>query len=107
MSPSHIEVACPNCQRVLRARREYVGRTVACKHCGTPFPLLVPDDRQVHPPPEDGTDDDRVSRREWDQLQVDLSTVRLRLAETQDRAAALDAELTAVRAERDRLAGEG
>src|SRR5262245_48572422 len=34
---THFETNCPNCQHTLRVRLEYVGKTVACKHCGESF----------------------------------------------------------------------
>ena len=33
---------CPTCSRNLRVRVEYLGKKVACKHCGAQFPACEP-----------------------------------------------------------------
>jgi len=39
---THVVIACPRCRKDLRARREYVGRQVSCKHCGHTFTIEDP-----------------------------------------------------------------
>jgi myosin protein heavy chain len=38
----YLQIACPSCQRTLRVRKQYVGLTVACSHCGNNFPVEQP-----------------------------------------------------------------
>ncbi len=43
MSTTHVVIACPSCRKDLKARREYVGRQVSCKHCGNTFTIRDPE----------------------------------------------------------------
>lgn len=35
--PEPLDVRCPNCQKALKVPAEFVGRTIKCKNCQTPF----------------------------------------------------------------------
>jgi chromosome segregation ATPase len=49
---SHIDLSCPNCQRLLRVRTEYDGKRIACKYCTHAFVAAVTADAgQVAPAP--------------------------------------------------------
>ena len=36
---THFETSCPHCEHPLKVRLEYVGKKVACKHCGQAFKI--------------------------------------------------------------------
>jgi chromosome segregation ATPase len=38
----YLELACPNCQRSLRVRTEYLGKRIVCKHCQRQFTPVAP-----------------------------------------------------------------
>jgi hypothetical protein len=44
---------CPTCGRTLQVRVEYLGRQVACQHCGAQFEACDPDSA-LYPPSESG-----------------------------------------------------
>lgn len=44
---------CPTCGRTLQVRVEYLGRNIACQHCGGQFEACDPDSN-VYPPSQSG-----------------------------------------------------
>jgi chromosome segregation ATPase len=107
---THITIACPSCHHELRARREYVGRTVSCKHCSHTFTIRAPDDRVLHVEPEAHAGTTSTNGREEalagerDRLRSELAEVRSLLARSG--VAGEPAEHEQVRLERDRLRDE-
>jgi len=47
ISTVKIEVECPSCHRSLKVRRQYLGRTVSCRHCNASFVVADPENESA------------------------------------------------------------
>ncbi|HUR53321.1 MAG TPA: hypothetical protein VMZ71_04285, partial [Gemmataceae bacterium] len=40
--PTMLDIACPNCKKVIKVPAEFVGKKVKCKNCEHPFAVQAP-----------------------------------------------------------------
>ena len=87
----YIRSLCPQCQHRLRIRREYVGRRIGCKECGSVFEIkdeaLTPTGKVLSP--ESRLEHELLTTRHVrDRLQAELARIKLELAEHKENVAA-------------------
>ena len=109
----YLQLSCPNCQRELRVRRQYVGLQVACSHCGRSFAVELPDDARgaatdaESPSYQTASEADRAAlERQITELASELEKLRETELRHTTQLEQQRLESTALRQERDRLAHE-
>src|SRR5262249_21174217 len=113
---THFETICPNCQRPLRVRLEYVGKRVACRHCNQAFKIPPPGEAAqppsaaAHGPETIAAPHDDLKvvslRRELEQARLEVEIEHSEIESLRAKLAEHEQQASLHQAERDRLGRE-